>query len=250
MILICLLLFKPEWYFTQVLTWVKSHREFLTSKIQPLLEKAGLGYVDSVVRILFIPTVYCWKALKLTVILPTCASTIRLCTPLLFCLQAEFCRGLVILVMEKMLADIPQVLGDDHLFSHLVDEALAFDKEMTTGCGYPAGHLTCLHVLTQHEPFEKWIALEKKCEHIPCGLNQTNRKQYTVFKHASWEYCWPEQIILKVKPQQVLVPGHQTLSWCYWNTAPLIFDIVVSSCSCPGEDGCHAFIWLSLAFPV
>lgn len=35
---------------TQVLTWIKDHSVFLEKNIQPLIDKAGLKYMDSVVR--------------------------------------------------------------------------------------------------------------------------------------------------------------------------------------------------------
>lgn len=78
--------------------------------------------------------------------------------------QVEFSRGLVILVMEKLLTDIPELLYDDHLFSHMVDEALAFDRELRYNYGYPLGQPGVLHVLTQDEPFDKWIYIERKCK--------------------------------------------------------------------------------------
>jgi hypothetical protein len=80
-----------------------------------------------------------------------------------FSYQVEFSRGLVVLAMEKLLSDIPELLYDDHLFSHMVDEALAFDMELTKAYNYPASQLGCLHVLTQPQPFNKWITIEKKC---------------------------------------------------------------------------------------
>ena len=82
--------------------------------------------------------------------------------------QVEFTRGLVVLVMEKLLADIPELLYDDQLFSHMVDEALAFDKELRSCYGYPIGQPGVLHVLTQDEPFDKWILIERKCRCIKC----------------------------------------------------------------------------------
>ena len=43
---------QPEWYLTQVLSWIRDHQEFLSTRIQPLLEKAGLQSVDAVVSAL------------------------------------------------------------------------------------------------------------------------------------------------------------------------------------------------------
>jgi len=44
-----LIALQPEWYFTQVLTWIRDHREFLNERIQPELEKAELGHVNALV---------------------------------------------------------------------------------------------------------------------------------------------------------------------------------------------------------
>ena len=78
--------------------------------------------------------------------------------------QNEFSRGLVILAMEKLNADIPELMYDDHLFSHAVDETLCFHNEMRNVHGYPASHVSCLQVLTQPQPFNKWINIEQKCK--------------------------------------------------------------------------------------
>ena len=70
--------------------------------------------------------------------------------------------------MEKLLNDIPNILYDEHIFSHMVDEVLSFDKELKNTYGYPENHPGCLHVLTEENCFEKWLRLEKKCK-----LNQS-----------------------------------------------------------------------------
>ncbi|KAL4240718.1 RAD50-interacting protein 1 [Mactra antiquata] len=38
---------KPEWYFTQVLSWIRDHSDFLDQRIQPLLREAGKKQVDA-----------------------------------------------------------------------------------------------------------------------------------------------------------------------------------------------------------
>ncbi len=78
-------------------------------------------------------------------------------------LQTEFTRALMACVMEKMLTDIPDLLYDDHLLSHFVDETLAFDRELREVYGWPGGQAGCTHILTQDEPFNKWLSIEKKC---------------------------------------------------------------------------------------
>ena len=44
---------QPEWFFTQVLTWIRDHSNFLVTNIQPILDKARLKSVDAVVRHIF-----------------------------------------------------------------------------------------------------------------------------------------------------------------------------------------------------
>ena len=39
--------FQPEWYFTQVLNWIKNHSDFLQHTIQPILERTEFGSVDA-----------------------------------------------------------------------------------------------------------------------------------------------------------------------------------------------------------
>jgi len=78
--------------------------------------------------------------------------------------QVEFIRGLVILVSDKMEQDISQLLSSDVLFAHLIDETLAFHRELQSVYCYPAPLHSCLHVLIRPEPFHKWITIEKKCK--------------------------------------------------------------------------------------
>jgi len=83
-------------------------------------------------------------------------------TPILF--QIEFSKGLVQIAMEKLHWDLPHVQYDDALFSHTVDEALGFARELKDGYGYPDSHPSVLSVLTQANLFVKWISVEKKCK--------------------------------------------------------------------------------------
>ncbi|XP_053393642.1 RAD50-interacting protein 1-like isoform X2 [Mercenaria mercenaria] len=114
---------KPEWYFTQILSWIRDHLDFLDQRIQPLLREAGKQTVDS---------------------------------------KLEFMIGMVTMVMEKMLTDLPELMNDDHQFCHLVDEALLFDREIRSSYRYPATYPGSLHVLSLDKYFKKWLQIEKK----------------------------------------------------------------------------------------
>ena len=82
-----------------------------------------------------------------------------------FCLpQVEFSRGLVILAIEKLLHDVPELLVMETTFAHVVDETLAFHRDLISVYGYPESQPSCLDVLMEPEPFRTWLAIEKKCE--------------------------------------------------------------------------------------
>ncbi|XP_053110588.1 RAD50-interacting protein 1 isoform X2 [Hemicordylus capensis] len=113
---------KPEWYLTQVLMWIGNHATFLEDKIQPILDKAGS---------------------------PVNA-------------RLEFSRALVMLILEKLAADIPCLLYDDNLFCHLVDEVLLFERELHTVHGYLSSFPSCMHILSEETYFQRWLTVERK----------------------------------------------------------------------------------------
>lgn len=67
------------------------------------------------------------------------------------------------MAIEKLTVDLPQIQYDDFTFSHCVDEALGFDKELKETYEYPDNQPGILVVLTQAQVFIKWMAMEKKC---------------------------------------------------------------------------------------
>lgn len=79
-------------------------------------------------------------------------------------LQLEFCRGLVQIAVEKLYSELPNLQFDDYIFSHSVDEALSFDKELRETYDYPPSQPSILIVLTQAQVFSKWLAMERKCK--------------------------------------------------------------------------------------
>uniref|UniRef100_A0A8D1RRT8 RAD50-interacting protein 1 n=3 Tax=Sus scrofa TaxID=9823 RepID=A0A8D1RRT8_PIG len=113
---------KPEWYLAQVLMWIGNHTEFLDEKIQPILDKVG--------------------------------SSVNA--------RLEFSRGLMMLVLEKLAADIPCLLYDDSLFCHLVDEVLLFERELHSVHGYPGTFANCMHILSEETCFQRWLTVERK----------------------------------------------------------------------------------------
>ncbi|XP_072036444.1 RAD50-interacting protein 1-like isoform X2 [Amphiura filiformis] len=113
---------KPEWYFTQVLNWIRDHNDFLEGTIQPFLDTEEYAHINA---------------------------------------KTEFTRGLLQVVAAKLTHDIPELLFDEQLLSHTIDELLLFDKELRSNYGYPKSQPGCLHVLTAPACFDKWIMIEK-----------------------------------------------------------------------------------------
>uniref|UniRef100_A0A670Z7P9 RAD50-interacting protein 1 n=1 Tax=Pseudonaja textilis TaxID=8673 RepID=A0A670Z7P9_PSETE len=113
---------KPEWYLTQVLMWIGNHVSFLEDKVQPILDKAGTS-VNA---------------------------------------RLEFSRALVMLILEKLDAEIPCMLYDDNLFCHLVDEILLFERELHGIHGYLSSLPSCLHILSEETYFQRWLTVERK----------------------------------------------------------------------------------------
>ncbi|OAD55603.1 RAD50-interacting protein 1 [Eufriesea mexicana] len=89
---------KPEWFFTQILTWIKVHIQWVQKNVQPAANTIGLNHVD---------------------------------------MKVEFMRALVQLAVEKLHSELSVVLYDDALFAHLVDEALGFERELRETLFYP-----------------------------------------------------------------------------------------------------------------
>ena len=78
----------------------------------------------------------------------------------------EFIRGMVILVTDKMKTDLKDIMNDEHIFSHLIDEVILFDRDLQGSHGYPHVLPSCLDVLTAGEAFNGWILIEEKCMSI------------------------------------------------------------------------------------
>ncbi|KAJ8916099.1 hypothetical protein NQ315_004465 [Exocentrus adspersus] len=114
---------KPEWYLTQILTWIRDHGDFVEKYIQPVVDKLGIHHINA---------------------------------------KLEFTRGLVQLAIEKLYSELPNIQYDDFTFSHSIDEALGFDKELRDIYEYPPNQPSILAVLTQAQIFLKWLAMEKK----------------------------------------------------------------------------------------
>lgn len=67
------------------------------------------------------------------------------------------------LTVEKVCNDIDKIVEDDRLFSHLIDETLAFEQEIRDSLGYPSSYCSALTVITQPQYLTKWLAIEEEC---------------------------------------------------------------------------------------
>lgn len=68
------------------------------------------------------------------------------------------------LSIEKLCMDIAEIVKDEHLFSHLIDETLSFEQELRDTLGYPNSLPSAISVLTQAQYLTKWIAIEERCK--------------------------------------------------------------------------------------
>lgn len=102
-------------------------------------------------------------------------------------------RGLVQLAVEKLCAELPSIQFDDFTFSHCVDEALGFDRELRESYEYPANQPSILAVLTQAQVFIKWLSLEKKCK---CSTVNSNQLSILYFIFLTSVFCTLHKIIL------------------------------------------------------
>lgn len=44
---------KPEWFFTQILTWIKDHVQWVQKYIQPIADSIGFRHLDIKVNIIY-----------------------------------------------------------------------------------------------------------------------------------------------------------------------------------------------------
>ena len=128
---------KPEWYFGQALTWISTHRNVFEDVIQPAFDRVGGSHIRA---------------------------------------NNEFMRGISLMVMEKLQSDIPELLYDETLFCHSINEALLFHRSLVESYDYPTSFPSVLHILCEEKAFQRWITVEKKFaqERIDAMLSTTS----------------------------------------------------------------------------
>ena len=100
--------------------------------------------------------------------------------------QTELTRGLVIIVMEKIIHDLPEQAYEEANFSHLIDEVLLFDSELRNTYFYPPILPGCLDVLCLPEALTKWLIIEKKCKLVIYYCFLGGFFCFITFCYAAW----------------------------------------------------------------
>ncbi|KAL7294373.1 hypothetical protein TKK_0012380 [Trichogramma kaykai] len=115
---------KPEWYFTQLLSWLRDHIDWIEKMVQPVANGTNLKKTD---------------------------------------VKVEFIRSLAKLAVNKLYSEMDSILYDDKLFAHTVDEAINFENELRSIYQYPSSEHATVLVLSQPQFLSKWLAIERKC---------------------------------------------------------------------------------------
>ncbi|XP_046389065.1 RAD50-interacting protein 1 [Ischnura elegans] len=186
---------RPEWYLTQILTWIRDHSHFLTQWLQPALDQmeedidANVEFMRGLVRILAEkvqsdlanllqthPTDSEPSAATLSP--PTPTSSPSKPPPL----------GATANPPPPPSSSSPSMAGNatptgclgecEELFSHLIDEVLSFEKELRD-LDYPDSQPGLLSVITQANVFVWWIHVEKK--------NAGEKMDQILFSETAWQ---------------------------------------------------------------
>ncbi|VDM99016.1 unnamed protein product [Thelazia callipaeda] len=133
---------KPEWFFTQILTWISANLDLISSILLKIFE-------DKAER-----------------------------TEML----NQFVNSLVNLAQEKVRIMRQMVADDPELFSHLIDECVAFENELQD-IAIPVRSGIVLGVLCEDIYLLKWLQLERESciagvEHVLCEEDCWNNRYH------------------------------------------------------------------------
>ncbi|XP_060843962.1 RAD50-interacting protein 1 [Rhopalosiphum padi] len=140
---------KPEWFLSRVLSWIRDYRTFVVDWLGPVYIENGKRSIDS---------------------------------------QHDFIIGLLQFVVVKLDSDLSHFQLEDVVFSHIVDETLAFEHELRKVYNYPNDYPSVTEVLTQAQIFFKWINMERKYAHIKMDEIIQNNDQWKILVYDS-QYC-------------------------------------------------------------
>ena len=65
--------------------------------------------------------------------------------------------------IEKVKQSLPQIMSNEALFSHMVDEVVLFDNELCVMFDYPSSFSGCTSVIMTQPYLDQWVYLEEKC---------------------------------------------------------------------------------------
>ena len=142
---------QPEWYFTQLLSWIRDYGDFMENLLQPIYRADGQRSVR-VGRVRFF-TFLSTKFLNFKFFFH-----FSLHVSCFF--QTDFAMSLVWLGRAKFLSSLPALLEDDTLFTHAVDELLTFARNLKQ-LGHATVQEAFCHVLLSLEVFHRWFQMEK-----------------------------------------------------------------------------------------
>ncbi|XP_060856696.1 RAD50-interacting protein 1 [Metopolophium dirhodum] len=140
---------KPEWFLSRILSWIRDYRTFVVDWLGPVYTENGKRAIDS---------------------------------------QHDFTIGLLQFVVIKLDSDLSHFQLEDVVFSHIVDETLAFEHELRKVYSYPNDYPSVTEVLTQAQIFFKWINMERKYAHIKMDEIIQNKEQWKILVYDS-QYC-------------------------------------------------------------
>eukprot|EP00117_Sycon_ciliatum_P032921 scpid73179/ scgid25436/ RAD50-interacting protein 1; RAD50 interactor 1 len=126
---------KPEWYLTQIRSWITAHASFLKGTIQPLFSEC-------------------------------CGNPVPV--------ERLFVRAMISLVTTKLAKDSEQLLAEPSLLSHTIDELLSFISDLGTISPTTATEKQALLVmLEQKDLLTAWLSIEEMLimEHVEKSLS-------------------------------------------------------------------------------
>uniref|UniRef100_A0AC34RHG4 RAD50-interacting protein 1 n=1 Tax=Panagrolaimus sp. JU765 TaxID=591449 RepID=A0AC34RHG4_9BILA len=115
---------KPEWFFAEISAWISANIPFMEGHLQPLFIEIGEAEV---------------------------------------LVTEEFIESLVRLASEKvhLMLSKPKFVNDYRLLSHLVDETVIFEKELSDVYLYPESSPHVISELCQDDVLQHWMRMEE-----------------------------------------------------------------------------------------
>ncbi|XP_071454292.1 RAD50-interacting protein 1 [Hetaerina americana] len=194
---------RPEWYLTQILTWMRDHSHFLNQWVQPALDQmeeevnANVEFMRGLVRIVAEKLQSDLSTLLQThptdsepsaashppTPLPPDSSPAKVAPAVMAGPSTPPPSPSVVVTSSPA----PPALGSsttaklggcEELFSHLIDEVLSFEKELQD-LEYPDSQPGLLPVITQANVFVWWIHVEKK--------NAGEKMDQILFSETAWQ---------------------------------------------------------------